>query len=104
DGFARTARPARAPVANPGVLGDEGAYSPAYLQSAYNVASAAAADGGGAGQTVALIDAYDDPNVASDLAYYRSFWGLPACPGGTVSSAATGCVFEKVNQSGTQGS
>jgi len=85
-------------------LGDEGAYDPAYLQSAYNVAAAAAADGGGAGQTVALVDAYDDPNVSADLAYYRSFWGLPACPGGTVSSAASSCVFEKVNQNGVQGS
>ncbi len=85
-------------------LGYEGAYNPAYLQSAYNVAAAAAADGSGVGQTVALVDAYDDPNVAADLAYYRSFWGLPACPGGTVSSAANGCMFEKVKQSGTQGS
>ncbi len=85
-------------------LGYEGAYNPAYLQSAYNVAAATAASGGGAGQTVALVDAYDDPNVAADLAYYRSFWGLPACPSGTVSAAATGCVFEKVNQSGTVGS
>lgn len=85
-------------------LGYEGAYNPAYLQSAYNVAAAAAADGGGAGQTVALVDAYDDPNVSADLAHYRSFWGLPACPVGTVSDAATGCLFEKVNQNGIQGS
>ena len=32
----------------------------------------------GAGQIVAIVDAYDDPNAASDLAYYRSYFGLPA--------------------------
>jgi hypothetical protein len=64
-------------------------YGPSDLQSAYNVASQAAANGGSA--TVALVDAYDDPNAASDLATYRSAWGLPAC--------GTGC-FQKLNQNG----
>ncbi len=82
-------------------LGNNGAYDPSYLQSAYNVASAAAADGGGAGQTVAIIDAYDDPNVASNLAHYRSYFGLPGCPTGTISPVATGCVFERVSQTGS---
>ncbi|HEX3647510.1 MAG TPA: putative Ig domain-containing protein, partial [Pseudonocardiaceae bacterium] len=45
----------------------------------------------GSGQTVAIVDAFDDPNAASDLATYRSSWGLPAC--------GTGC-FSKVNQNG----
>jgi subtilase family serine protease len=27
---------------------------------------------------VALVDAYDDPHAASDLAYFDSYWGLPA--------------------------
>lgn len=81
-------------------VGTNGAYDPSYLQSAYGIASAAAAYGGGAGQIVAIIDAFDDPNVASDLAAYRAYFGLPACPAGTVSAGATGCVFEKVNQAG----
>jgi hypothetical protein len=87
-------------AANPAALGDEGAYDPAYLQSAYNVASAAAAHGGGKGRIVAIVDAYDDPNVAADLAHYRSYFGLPACPTGAPSGSASGCVFEKVNQNG----
>lgn len=58
------------------------------LQSAY----ALPADGG-AGQTVAIVDAYDDPNAAADLAVYRDQFGLPAC---TVDS---GC-FTKVSQRG----
>ena len=101
DAGARRERPSRAGGASPDVLGNGGAYDPSYLQSAYDVASAAALSGGGAGQTVAIVDAYDDPNVASDLAYYRSFFGLASCPTGSISSSATTCVFEKVNQSGS---
>ena len=97
---AAKSRPQRDGAAASGVVGNNGAYDPSYLQSAYDVASAATVNGGGAGQIVAIVDAFDDPNVASDLASYRSFFGLPACPAGSVSSQATTCVFEKVNQSG----
>jgi subtilase family serine protease len=47
----------------------------------------------GAGQTVAVVDAYDDPNAESDLSVYRSTFGLPAC------TSASGC-FRKVDQNG----
>ena len=104
DANALSARPARKGGSSPDVIGNGGAYDPAYLQSAYNVAAAAAADGGGAGQIVAIIDAYDDSHAASDLAYYRSFFGLSACPSGAVSHSTSGCVFEKVNQNGVPGS
>src|SRR3954462_12665752 len=70
-------------------------YGPADLQSAYNVASAAAAAGGG--QTVAIVDAYDDSTAEADLATYRSTYALPPC------TTANGC-FKKVNQNGVQGS
>ena len=76
----------------PDALGNNGAYDPGYLQNAYNLQSLAAAAGGGA--TVAIVDAYDDRTAASDLASYRSYFGLPAC--------GSGC-FTKVNQSGQQG-
>ena len=33
----------------------------------------------GQGQTIALVDAYDDPNIASDLAYYASYFHLTPC-------------------------
>lgn len=62
-------------------------YGPAQLQSAYQLPSTTA----GSGQTVAVVDAYDDPNAAQDLAVYRSTYNLPAC--------GTGC-FSKVNQRG----
>ncbi len=64
-------------------------YGPADLQSAYALPSASA----GSGLTVAIVDAYDLPTAAADLAVYRSKFGLPAC------TTANGC-FRKVNQSG----
>jgi subtilase family serine protease len=70
-----------------------GGYGPSDLQSAYALPSGTA----GAGQTVAIVDAYDDTKAESDLATYRSTYGLPAC------TTANGC-FKKVNQSGIQGS
>jgi subtilase family serine protease len=42
---------------------------------------------------VAIVDAYNDPNAESDLAVYRSTYGLPAC------TTANGC-FHKVDQNG----
>jgi hypothetical protein len=71
--------------------GVEGGYSPSDLRSAYELASAT--PGAGAGQTVAVVDAYDDPHAESDLAAYRSEYGIPACTG------ADKC-FEKVDQTG----
>ncbi len=70
-------------------------YGPADLQSAYNLPSAYSQppSPAGTGQTVAIVDAYDDPNAESDLGVYRSQYGLPAC------TTANGC-FSKVNQSG----
>ncbi|HEU5199478.1 MAG TPA: peptidase S8, partial [Ktedonobacterales bacterium] len=68
-------------------------YTPCDLQSAYNVVNST----GGSGQTVAIVDAFNDPNAEADLGHYRSQFGLPAC------TTANGC-FKKVNQSGVQGS
>ncbi|MDJ0382064.1 putative Ig domain-containing protein [Streptomyces sp. G-G2] len=70
----------------PGLL--PSGYGPTDLQSAYALSASA-----GAGATVAIIDAYDDPNAESDLATYRSQYGLPAC------TTANGC-FRKADQNG----
>ena len=67
------------------------AYTPAYLQQAYDIASLS--KNAGSGNTVAIVDAYDDPTAESDLSVYRSYYGLPAC------TTANGC-FSKVNQNG----
>ncbi|MFE9599126.1 putative Ig domain-containing protein [Streptomyces hokutonensis] len=63
--------------------------SPANLHSAYALPST-----GGSGMTVAVVDAYNDPNAASDLATYRSNFGLSAC------TVASGC-FKQVSQTGS---
>jgi subtilase family serine protease len=62
--------------------------SPASLRSAYNLTAS-----GSASQTIAIVDAYDDPTAEADLAVYRSQFGLPAC------TTANGC-FRKVDQNG----
>ncbi|SNX62233.1 hypothetical protein SAMN06272735_3990 [Streptomyces sp. TLI_55] len=67
-------------------------YGPSDLRSAYGLTSAAASNG--SGETIAIVDAYDDPNAAADLATYRSYYGLPAC------TTANGC-FKKVSQTGS---
>ena len=86
--------------APPSVLsGGNGGYDPCYLQSAYDVA-ARAESGGGAGQIVAVVDYTVDPNVAADLAVFRSKFGLPACPTGTVSPTKSSCVFQQVSEPG----
>ncbi|MFI1092206.1 peptidase S8 [Streptomyces sp. NPDC020917] len=64
-------------------------FGPSSLQSAYNLPSSTA----GAGRTVAIVDAYDDPTAEADLAVYRAQFGLPAC------TTANGC-FKKVSQTG----
>ncbi|WP_367320908.1 putative Ig domain-containing protein [Streptomyces sp. HUAS ZL42] len=63
--------------------------SPANLHSVYNLPST-----GGSGLTVAVVDAYNDPNAESDLATYRSTYGLSAC------TKANGC-FKQVSQTGS---
>jgi len=64
-------------------------YHPADLQSAYKLPSGTA----GNAQTVGIVDAFDDPNAESDLAVYRSTFGLPPC------TTANGC-FRKTDQTG----
>ena len=101
------ARPGVVPVAQPAVAG--GATSPLHLKvlgrgrdaeplltgstaTGYTPAQVRALlglTGTGAGQTIAVVTAYDAPNAAADLAVFSETFGLPAPPS-----------FRKVNQSG----
>ena len=58
-------------------------YTPAQVRSYLGLT------GTGAGQTIAIVTAYDAPNVAKDLAVFNQAFGLPAPPS-----------FRKVNQTG----
>ncbi|OJV93679.1 MAG: hypothetical protein BGO39_15290 [Chloroflexi bacterium 54-19] len=65
-------------------------YAPATIKSAYGFTTSLTA---GQGQTIAIVDAYNDPNAENDLNVFSSQYGLPAC------TTANGC-FQKVNQTG----
>jgi subtilase family serine protease len=64
-------------------------YGPAQFRGAYGLPIAAPP-----GQTIGIVDAYDDPKIATDLNAYSAQFGLPQC------NSANPC-FEKVNQSGS---
>jgi hypothetical protein len=97
--LARVRVPAR-DAAQPGVrplaaapaaveFGPEGGLTPKLLESAYGYDGSA----GGAGETVAVVDAFDDPAIEEDLEKFSTQYGLPEC------TASNGC-FREVNQDG----
>jgi subtilase family serine protease len=53
-------------------------YSPAEVRHAYGFDQVSPGDG--AGQTIAIVDAYDDPNIIADLATFDAQFGLNAPP------------------------
>src|SRR5271157_2334223 len=59
-------------------------YNPQQIQSAYGINqikfSGGTVTGNGAGQTIAIVDAYNDPNITSDLATFDTKFGLSAPP------------------------
>ena len=67
-----------------GISPTVGGLEPSDIQTRYNLPSSTK----GSGQIVAIVDPYDNPNVASDLAAYRAEFGL-----GTAN-------FTKYNQAG----
>ena len=67
-----------------------GYLTPQRLHAAYALPTETAAS---ALQTVAVVDAFDDPTAEADLDVYDKEFGLPAC------TTANGC-FRKINQSG----
>jgi subtilase family serine protease len=84
-----TAAHPTAQTVSPDAIPAGNGYGPSQFQAAYNLAAASAADG--SGTTVAVVDAYNDPTAASDLATYRSAAGLPALTSGQ---------FTQYNQNG----
>jgi PKD domain/Subtilase family len=99
--FAIVRRPVAAKAAaSPGVrpylvgagsgAGPADGFTPGQLASAYEYDPT-----GGSGQTVAVVDAYDDPKIEEDLAVFDSHYGLGEC------TRADGC-FRKVNQDGSE--
>jgi hypothetical protein len=67
-----------------------GFLTPARLHEAYVLPTET---GAGASQTIAVVDAFNDPTAEADLAVYDKQFGLAPC------TSENGC-FEKVNQEG----
>ena len=85
-GLIRSA-PLTAPSPGAGAFG----LRPQDLHTAYDLPASASS-----AQTVALVDAYNDPNAEADLKAYDEEFSLPAC------TAGNGC-FKQVNQNGEAG-
>jgi RHS repeat-associated protein len=84
------ARPRPGHVAPMPLHGGGTGWGPQDLWSAYALPATQL----GAGKLVAIVDAWDNPNVESDLATYRADWGLAPC------TTANGC-FRKIAQNGS---
>jgi hypothetical protein len=70
--------------------GPAGGLTPAQLAGAYGYEPNA----GGAGQTLAIVDAYDDPNIEADLQTFDDEYGISAC------TQANGCL-RKISETGS---
>lgn len=84
------------PQKSPSASAQPRGYGPAQFLKAYNLSQAA-----GSLPIIAIVDAYDDPNIARDLATYSSTFNIPQLPTctGPIAASATPC-FQKVNQQG----
>jgi subtilase family serine protease len=72
-------------------------YSPAQISAAYgfNLVS-----GNGAGTTIAIVDAYNNPNIAADLKAFDAQFGLAAPPNFTVVSQTGSTTALPANNKG----
>ncbi len=73
---------------NPNASRGPSGYGPAQFSGAYGLTTS-----GGSSQTIGIVDAYEDPNIESDLGVYSAQFGLPPC------TTANGC-FKKLDQRG----
>jgi subtilase family serine protease len=83
-----------------------GGFWPIDMQNAYGVGKisglpsvATGLTGGGAGITVAIVDAYDAPNALADLNAFSTQFGLPKFP--AAANSACSPTFTKVGETGS---
>jgi len=93
-------------VAKSTVRSGPAGFWPIDMQTAYGIATISGLPalgggltGGGAGITVALVDAYDSPNALADLNAFSTQFGLPKIPAQTGAVCAP--AFTKVNEFGS---
>jgi hypothetical protein len=86
--------------------------SPTVIRSAYGLGAYGSStltfggvQGDGTGQTIAIVDAYNDPNAAGDLNAFSTYFGLPTLTSNTTGvsaiNSASGPTFSKISQSGS---
>lgn len=89
------ANDAATPLAAAGVVAT---YTPAQIRAAYDLPALPAGGAAlsaaqraqlGAGQTIYIVDAMHDPNVAAELAAFNAKFGLPTCAGKSVATTAS---------------
>jgi subtilase family serine protease len=85
------AKPPIIVVSKHGLMQPQGGITPAQISVFYGFPASQQ----GKGETIAIVDAYDDPNIEADLGVFSTQFNLPAC------TTANGC-FKKVYASGTQ--
>jgi subtilase family serine protease len=72
----------------PNAIGPAGGLTPSDIGTAYGLTTT-----GGSGQTVAIVDAFNDPKINADLQTFDTHYGLAAC------STSNGCL-KVLNQTG----
>jgi hypothetical protein len=88
-----------APLQAPGGFAN-GPYTPAQIQNAYGFNKLSQT---GSGQTIAIVDAYDDPNIVKDLGVFDSpstGFNLTALTPSKTIGGSSGPTFTKENESG----
>jgi subtilase family serine protease len=78
---------------NPAAQASPYGLSPSQIESAYSWSSI----GSGAGKTIAIVDAYDDPTAASDLQVFSQQYGIPCSGCLTVVNQSGGSALPKTN-------
>jgi subtilase family serine protease len=86
-GFARCQAWLRTDIKDLAQPGTPYGYGPSDLQTSYGLTSYSNRNGNG--ETVAIVDAYHDPDAAANLATYRSVFGLAPC------AESSGCFTQK---------
>lgn len=74
-------------------------YGPAQFLGAYGLTGISTSS---STPIIAIVDAYDDPYVKTDLDKYSNYFGIPTLPtcAGSIQNSTVPC-FQKVNQNGT---
>jgi subtilase family serine protease len=86
---------------NPRATGGPRGYGPLQFHGAYGLPSTYPSTA--PAQTIAIVDAYDDPTIRNDLSVYDSTFKIPDLPT-CASPSSAGACFIKVNQNGVAAS